>query len=57
MAYMDSPEQGAKDLPIADVTLKGNDLSFKVPISNGTYSGKLVASSISGKYTTAAGSD
>jgi len=49
-ASTNSPEQGTSFLPLADVSLKGDQLSFRIPAANGEYSGKLNNNSILGTY-------
>jgi hypothetical protein len=36
---LDSPSQGARDLPLGEVTLAGTRLSFTVPVVAGSYEG------------------
>lgn len=40
-ALLDSPDQGAKDIPCGDVTLKNDSLIIGVPVVNGSYKGKI----------------
>ncbi len=55
MAYMDSPDESVTDLLITEVSLKGDQLTFKVPGAQSAYVGKLSGNSITGSYTTATG--
>ncbi|MCC6230155.1 MAG: serine hydrolase [Phycisphaerales bacterium] len=54
------PQQGAKDLPLADVTLKGNDVAFKIAGIPGdpSFKGTIAADGgkITGTFTQAGGS-
>ena len=38
---LDSPDQGAKGIPLAAVALTGTTLTFSVPAVNGSYTGTL----------------
>ena len=38
---LDSPNQGANGIPCADFVVDGNNLSFKVPLVNGTWKGTI----------------
>jgi len=51
VAFTDSPEQGGYGIALADVVLKGNQFSFRLPPTNGVYSGQLSGNSITGVYT------
>jgi hypothetical protein len=46
--FVDIPDQGAKDLPIADIVLEKGQVSFKLPFAKGDYTGKLSATGITG---------
>jgi hypothetical protein len=46
--FVDIPDQGAKDLPITDVTLEKGQVTFKLPFAKGDYTGKLSATGITG---------
>jgi serine-type D-Ala-D-Ala carboxypeptidase/endopeptidase len=50
VAFLDSPDQGAKGIPIADLVFDGKQLSFKVPAVQAEYSGQLAGESISGTF-------
>jgi hypothetical protein len=50
VAFLDSPDQGAKGIPITDVVLEGKQLSFKVPAVQGEYSGQVAGETISGTF-------
>ena len=43
-ATMDSPDQGAKDIPMGDVTLTGDSLRIEAPMIMGYYVGKITSS-------------
>ncbi len=49
-AATNSPEQGSSFLPLADLTLKGDQLNFRIPATRGEYAGKLKDTSITGTY-------
>jgi hypothetical protein len=51
-AYWDCPERGTGGSRIADVVLKGDQFSCRIPATGGKYEGKLVKDSISGTYET-----
>ena len=40
-ATMDSPDQGAKDIPVSKVTFKDPDLSFESAVISGSYQGTM----------------
>ncbi len=44
-ATLDSPDQGAKDIPTSKVSFDGNRLEIDVPVIQGTYSGRYYADS------------
>jgi hypothetical protein len=50
IATFDQPDQGVKGLAISDVLLEGDQVSFKIPIASGEYTGTLKNNSISGTY-------
>jgi hypothetical protein len=52
LGFTNSPEQSPNELPLANISLEGNELSFKIPATNGDYTGKLVNNTILGEYTT-----
>jgi serine-type D-Ala-D-Ala carboxypeptidase/endopeptidase len=39
---LDSPNQGANGIPCSDFVIDGNNLSFKVPVVNGTWKGLIL---------------
>jgi hypothetical protein len=47
-AFLDIPEQGAKAIPVSDVTLENNEVSFKIPNAQAEYNGKLIGGKIEG---------
>ena len=49
-AFLDSPDQGAKGIPVADVVFDGKQVSFKVPAVQGEYSGQLANETITGTW-------
>jgi hypothetical protein len=49
-AFLDSPEQGSYGRPLTDVTLKGDQLSIKLPGTNNAYTGTLSGNSITGTF-------
>jgi len=52
-ATLDSPDQGAMGLPLADVVQKGSTLEFQLPAAKGTYKGELnkEATRITGQWS------
>jgi hypothetical protein len=56
-ATLDSPDQGARGMPITNLRIANNALRFEVPIVVGTYEGKVnpTTMTISGTWTQAAG--
>jgi len=46
--FLDSPDQNAKDIPVGDVTLDGNQVDIKVPIAQASYTGQLAGTKITG---------
>lgn len=52
-ARLDSPSQGANNLPAANVKLAGSTLSFEIPVVHGSYTGTVSADgkSLSGTWT------
>jgi hypothetical protein len=52
LGFTNSPEQGDEFLPLTNVTLEGDKVSFKIPQTNGEYSGRLEGNTISGTYIT-----
>jgi uncharacterized protein len=42
-ATTDSPDQGAKGIPVQDVQVKGDSLLLKIPAINGSYAGKITS--------------
>jgi hypothetical protein len=51
--YWDCPERGTTGSRLADVVLKGDQFSCRVPATSGKYSGKLTSGSITGTYEAA----
>jgi hypothetical protein len=49
-AFLDSPDQGAKGIPVADVVFDGKQVSFKVPAVQGEYAGQLGNDTITGTW-------
>jgi hypothetical protein len=50
IATFDQPNEGVKGLAITDVSLENDQVSFKIPVASGEYTGKLSGSSIAGVY-------
>ena len=42
-ATMDSPDQGAKGIPVSSVSLHGDSLHLEVAVANGSFGGKLTS--------------
>ena len=53
---MDSPDQGAKDIPISDIVFTNNSLSFSVPAAGVTYKGTFENETIKGTFSQAGSS-
>ena len=49
--FLDSPDQGAKDIPIDDIELDNGDLKFKIPSISGEYRAKLTRENMTGTFT------
>jgi len=49
-ATMDSPDQGAKDIPCNNVKMQGDSVFLQILSANGNYSGLLTDSTIRGKW-------
>lgn len=49
--FLDSPDQGAKDLPVTDIELDGGNLKFKIPRVMGDYQAKLAGEEMTGTFT------
>ncbi len=49
-AFLDSPDQGAKGIPVTNVVLDGKEVTFKVPAVQGEYTGELSGKSIAGSW-------
>jgi hypothetical protein len=45
-----APEAGAQVYPVSDISLKGDQLNFKIPGTKGEYTGKLDNNSLTGTY-------
>jgi hypothetical protein len=52
-AFSDSPEQGSYGRALTDVTLKGDQLSIKIPGTTSGFTGKLSGNSITGTFSLA----
>jgi len=50
VALLDSPEQGARGIPMSELTVEGNQLSLVVPAAQASYRGTLGADSIEGTW-------
>ncbi len=50
-ATMDSPDQGAKDIPVSDIAFKDNILSFSVSVAGVQYKGTLENDIIKGTFS------
>lgn len=57
IATLDSPDQGARDIPCGQVTLDKQKLVIKAPVINGEYNGVVTGdSTINGTWTQNGGS-
>lgn len=50
-ATLDSPDQGAKDIPCGKVTFVNGKLVLLAPVINGEYNGTLTGDSITGTWS------
>jgi hypothetical protein len=50
LALLDSPEQGATGIPMSELTVTGDQLSFVVPAAQASYRGTLGADTIEGTW-------
>ena len=50
-AFVDSPSQGAKDIPVTAASLDGDTLKFEVKAIGGGFSGQLAGNTLSGTWT------
>lgn len=50
-ATMDSPDQGANDLPVTTITIENNTVNFAIPAGGISYKGTLEGKSIKGTFT------
>jgi len=50
-ATLDSPDQGAKDIPVEEVKLEGDQLTLKLPKIMASFTGKLKGDKITGTWT------
>jgi hypothetical protein len=51
VAFLDSPDQKAKDIPVDEVALTNGELTFKVGVVRGEYKGKLAGNTLTGEWT------
>ena len=51
VAFLDSPDQGAKDIPVTDVELVDGNLSLRVPAVRGEYKGRMGTDEIVGEWS------
>lgn len=57
IAFMDSPDQGAANIPIGEMAIAGDTLTFAITAMNGSYSGDIGVDGISGTWTQAGSSN
>ena len=50
VAFLDSPEQGAANIPISELTLEGDQLSFVIPAAQANFRGTLSADAMTGSW-------
>lgn len=48
--FLDSPDQGAKDIPISDIELSDADVTFKIPRIKGEYQAKVAGEEMTGTF-------
>ncbi len=51
MAYFDSPEQAVRALPVTELQLAGGELTLRVPVLAGRYTGTFAGERIEGTWT------
>jgi len=57
LAFMDSPDQGAANIPIGEMAIAGDTLTFAITAGNASYSGDIGVDGISGTWTQAGSSN
>ncbi len=50
VAFLDSPEQGASGIPMSELTLEGDQLSFVIPAAQANFRGTLSAEGMTGTW-------
>ena len=50
VAFFDSPDQGANNVPVSSVTVDGEDVSVGVAVIGGTFTGTLTDNQIAGHW-------
>lgn len=50
-ATLDSPQQGAKDIPCGEVVIKGDSVKIDMPVLSARYAGKMLDDVIYGTFT------
>jgi hypothetical protein len=50
VAFLDSPEQGATNIPISELMLEGDQLSFVIPAAQANFRGTLSADAMTGTW-------
>jgi hypothetical protein len=51
VGFFDSPDQGAKGIPVAEASFAANKLTLKLPALRGEYVGELAGKTIKGNWT------
>lgn len=51
LGFMDSPDQGAMNIPLTSVTVDGNQMTLTIAAVGGSYTAELGADQISGQWT------
>lgn len=50
LAFLDSPDQGASDIPITTLEVNGDDLTFEIAAAGASFSGQISAEELSGEW-------
>ena len=50
LAFLDSPDQGASDIPITTLEVNGDDLTFEIAAAGASFSGQISAEELNGEW-------
>lgn len=51
VAYLDSPDQGASDIPIQELSVDGDNVNFAISAIGGSFTGTIGENSLSGEWS------